>query len=83
MKLYPTDDELSMIFKRYDRDRDGMLSFDEFVELICPRNESYRSMLLARNPKNCRLTYANASFLSPSTFNDFGKLLDTILKTER
>jgi len=35
--FYPTDHELSLLIDRYDRNRDGRISYSEFSEELMPR----------------------------------------------
>lgn len=34
--IYPTKDELYLLFKRYDTDSDGLLRYSEFSKIILP-----------------------------------------------
>jgi len=48
LKLYPTTAEINLVFKKYNKDKSMIFSFDDFVEMICPRDENYKNMLLTR-----------------------------------
>ena len=37
-KHYPTDSEIGWLFDRFDRNRNGMINFQEFTEEIMPKN---------------------------------------------
>lgn len=39
------------IFENCDYDEDGLLSFQEFAQLFCPRNKNYRRRLRSKLPK--------------------------------
>ena len=38
--FYPTDHELSLLIERYDRNRDGRISYSEFSEELMPRSSN-------------------------------------------
>ena len=40
--VFPTETEISWLIERYDRDRDGRISYTEFVEEILPKSPSRR-----------------------------------------
>ena len=43
--LYPTSDQISLVFKRYDKNKDGNLNLREFLGMIKPLKEEYASLL--------------------------------------
>ena len=43
--LYPTSDQISLVFKRYDKNKDGNLNLREFLGMIKPLKEEYASFL--------------------------------------
>jgi len=34
--IYPTKDEMYLLFKRYDTDSDGLLRYSEFTKIVSP-----------------------------------------------
>ncbi len=38
-KFYPTDQEVTQLIERFSRNRDGRVSYSEFVEEIMPRGK--------------------------------------------
>ena len=50
--LYPTSDQISLVFKRYDKNKDGNLNLREFLGMIKPLKEEYASFLF--NDKKSR-----------------------------
>ena len=48
--LYPTSDQIILVYKRYDKDKDDYLNMKEFLGLIKPMKEEYTSFLF--NKKN-------------------------------
>jgi hypothetical protein len=82
LKLYPSTAEVNLVFKRYNKDKSMTMSFKEFIEMICPRNEHYMTMLMARKSQSCSLVYARAACFFPQTQVDFRNLLNLIIVTE-
>ena len=48
MKLYPTSLEIELSLFRYDKDLDGRLNKEEFMDAILPVDTNYRSLVLNR-----------------------------------
>lgn len=48
--LYPTSDQIILVFKRYDKNKDDNLNLKEFLEMIRPLKEEYANYLF--NKKN-------------------------------
>ena len=46
--LYPTSDQIVLVFKRYDKNKDNNLNMREFLGLIKPLKEEYTSFLFNR-----------------------------------
>ena len=42
------NEDLCIVIDRFDKDRDGMLSFSEFSDLWLPKNHEYRRMMQER-----------------------------------
>jgi len=75
-----TDEEIQMSFRRYDRDRSGYISFDEFLDMRSLLDGS----LLQRRRKIKKLVLAVKGWLSSflSIFYEFAQK-ETSLKTQR
>ena len=43
--IYPTKDEMYLLFKRYDKDQDGFLRYSEFCKAILPQSTEYATMM--------------------------------------
>ena len=52
--LYPTSDQVHLVFKRYDKDKDDNLNLKEFLNMIKPLKEEYACFLFnkKKNGKN-------------------------------
>jgi len=48
--VYPSRDELNLIFKKFDKDGDGFLRYSEFADIFKPRNREYAEILANRDP---------------------------------
>lgn len=51
-KIYPQKAELELLMKKYDIDEDGKLKFQEFTNIIVPKDKNYAALLLTRKPYN-------------------------------
>lgn len=49
INFYPV--ELETIFRRYDKDKDGLLSFYEFALIFIPNSQKYRDNLITRKKR--------------------------------
>ena len=49
--LYPTTDQVNLVFKRYDKDRDENLNLKEFLDMIKPLKEEYACFLFNKNKR--------------------------------
>lgn len=71
-----------MTFKHYDKDKDQLLSYQEFVNMMAPKDERYKDVLIQRKSYNQGSTYARANCFLPSTQSDFKRLLLLLVDTE-
>ena len=62
LKLYPTTDQVNLVFNRYDRNKDGNLNTKEFFYMIRPIKNEYASILLDKKKNgNKNLSYKQLS----------------------
>jgi len=47
-QIYPSSTDLTLLIEKHDKDCDGKLSFNEFAEMILPRDKNYASLVLNR-----------------------------------
>ena len=62
--LYPTSDQINLVFKRYDKNKDDNLNLREFLGMIKPIKEEYSSFLFNKknkDNKNEKLGYQKLS----------------------
>lgn len=50
MQIYPTTEQMYLLFKKMDKDQDGMVTYTEFCAAILPSNASYQDILTSRTP---------------------------------
>jgi len=48
--IFPSRDELYLIFKRADTDNDGLVRYAEFIKVISPQSSEYAALLNKRSP---------------------------------
>ena len=69
--LYPTFDQVELVFKRYDRDKDSNLNLKEFLDMIKPLKEEYAYYLFNKNKKGEKNNNSrNIIIKSKKIFND-------------
>lgn len=49
--LYPTSDQVNLVYKRYDKDNDNNLNLKEFLNMIKPLKEEYACFLFNKDNK--------------------------------
>lgn len=50
MGIYPTKEEMYILFKKLDKDNDGLLRYTEFTQNILPEDVSYAKIMNSRSP---------------------------------
>jgi len=66
-KLFPSSLEIRLVFDRYDVDKDGKLSFNEFADCFTPKDENYKVMCVERLPYNTGENFVRAECFMPET----------------
>ena len=51
--MYPSKQEVQLFFKRFDKNGDGKLNFDEFTAAFLPA-DNYMAQMLSLRPSNHR-----------------------------
>ena len=74
--LFPTKDQIILLFRRYDSDKDGKINLKDFFKMICPIKKEYMSILIEKNQKN------NSSDLTKKVINYFSDLLKCLIEKE-
>ena len=78
--LYPTSDQVNLVFKRYDKDKDENLNLKEFLYMIKPLKEEYACFLFNKNKNQGNNNInKNINTQSKKIFND---VIKTIIENE-
>ena len=72
LNLFPTNDQIYLLFLKYDLDNDDILNYEEFCHMILPLKEEYLSII-----KNRQDNMENFTEIS----NDSHKLVKELIKT--
>ena len=81
--VYPDHEELSLFFKRYDKDEDCRLRFSEFSEAFIPLDAYYANLLNRRHSNDVRgRFYSRDDCFLNSTKMEFKSIWRTHLKVE-
>ena len=48
LKLFPTEDQIYLLYKKYDLDNDDILNYEEFCHMILPLKDEYLSIIKNR-----------------------------------
>jgi len=79
--IYPKDLDMSLLLKRYDLQKEGIISYPDFYELIVPFSKYHRKMVDKRQNKNENLV-VNPNEFNEDTLNCIRNLFVTIFKGE-
>ena len=71
LNLFPTNDQIYLLYLKYDLDNDNILNYEEFCHMILPLKEEYLSII-----KNRQDNMENFTEIS----NDSNKLLKELIK---
>ena len=52
LNIFPTDDQIFLLYKKYDLDKDNNLNYEEFSNMILPLKEEYNSIIQSRENNN-------------------------------
>ena len=83
--MVPSEDEIELLFQRYDKDRDGRLRFAEFCEIFVPIDRNYADVINSRESHVRSISYhpaiADRVFV-PLTLLDFKEMWRTHFRVE-
>ena len=68
LKIEATLEDALLLINRFDKDRDGYLKAEEFVDLVAPFSDEFRESLISRKPRGVR------------TFKDYSERTKEILR---
>lgn len=82
MGVYPTFDECQLFMARYDKTKDGMLTFIEFQEAFLPLDAYYASMLSRRGTNYVPRIVNRLDVFLPHTAAEFQAMWRTHIRVE-
>lgn len=81
-KQYPKTYELQLLWLRYDKDKDGKLSFQEFCDMILPVTPCYNELVMTRKGTEKGKSYPRGECFLRETQQQFDRLLQLLILTE-
>ena len=79
--VFPTDQEIRLLMKRFDLQKSGHITFADFFDMIVTFEKNDRDRIEARNP-NSRYPYDNIDNLSPNIINGLKELFNLMINSE-
>lgn len=71
-------------FFKFNKSRDGVLRYSEFMNALCPQSENYASMLKQRKAKNLHTKPKHPILVfEADAFNNLIRVLEDLFKVER
>lgn len=53
LEIYPTNADVRLLMKRFDLQKEGVLNFADFFDMVTPYEKDYRTMVENRPPNSC------------------------------
>ena len=79
--IYPTDHELRLLIKRFDLQKQGVIAYADFFDMVVPFEKENRTLVEERLPRSCCPCRSIDAF-SFNTINTLKNLFDLIIKAE-
>ena len=79
--VFPTDQEVRLLMKRFDLQKRGNINFADFFDIIVPFEKNYRMRVENRCPNSCCPCRCPEVF-NPKTINDLKELFNLIINSE-
>jgi Ca2+-binding EF-hand superfamily protein len=79
--VYPTDQEVRLLMKRFDLQKTGTLNYADFFDMLVPFEKEYRNMVENRLPNSCCPCRCPDVFC-PSTICSLRNLFNLIINLE-
>lgn len=76
--IYPTKDEMYLLYKRFDTDADGLLRYSEFTKICSPSSSEYSTLMSNRAPHYLDNSNGIETFDHETRYT-FKKLLNKVL----
>ena len=81
LNVYPTELELRLLIKRFDLQKIGVITFEDFFDLVVPFEKIYRTTVEKRLPRSC-CPCRCINVFSFGTINSLKNLFNLIIKAE-
>jgi Ca2+-binding EF-hand superfamily protein len=83
ISLNPTNEEIDIIFKKYDLTGDGVFNYNNFFDMFIPFNREYRKMIENRLPNNYIPKYNKEEIFLDGTKLYLQNLLRYMINSEK
>ena len=81
LNVYPTELELRLLIKRFDLQKIGVITFEDFFDIVVPFEKIYRTTVEKRLPRSC-CPCRCINVFSFGTINSLKNLFNLIIKAE-
>ncbi|CAG9312033.1 unnamed protein product [Blepharisma stoltei] len=75
--VYPTEEEIYLLFRHFDNDEDGRLRYSDICEMLAPKEHEYLTIIQARIPRNNK-----GEIFTSDTMIQLGKTLRCLVNNE-
>ena len=79
--VYPTDQDVRLLMKRFDLQKNGNINYADFFDIIVPFEKEFRTRVENRMPRSCCPCRAQDIF-DNRTLSDLGNLFKLIIDSE-
>ena len=80
--LNPTDQEIRLLLKRFDLQKNGNLNYADFFDIVVPFEKDYRTKVENRMPNSC-CPCRSPEVFSDQTVNGLRDLFNLIIRSEK
>jgi Ca2+-binding EF-hand superfamily protein len=80
--VYPSDQDVRLLMKRFDLPKNGKISYADFFDIIVPFEKEFRTKVENRMPRSCCPCRAQDIF-DDRTLNELGNLFKLIIDSEK
>ena len=80
--VYPSDQDVRLLMKRFDLQKNGNISYADFFDIIVPFEKEFRTKVENRMPRSCCPCRAQDIF-DDRTLADLGNLFKLIIDSEK
>lgn len=82
LDIFPTNEEINLLVRRFDIRNEGVLSYANFFDLIAPVDREYRRMVENRLPSNYTPKYSKQDVFLATTKSHLQNLFNLHLRAE-